>query len=57
MEEANEYVRMGALNGLFFFGRSIGFIGHNVDKNRLKQGLYRHLTDDISYTVGADLQM
>jgi len=29
-EEANEYIEIGALNGLFVLGRSIGFIGrHN----------------------------
>ena len=26
-EEANEYIEIGALNGLFVLGRSIGFIG------------------------------
>jgi len=26
-EEANEYIDIGALNGLFVLGRSIGFIG------------------------------
>jgi len=54
-EEANQYVEMGVLNGLFVVGRSIGFIGHWIDQNRLKQGLYRHPTEDISYLVGADL--
>lgn len=47
--EADEYVRIGALNGLFVLGRSIGFIGHYLDQRRLKQGLYRHPWDDISY--------
>jgi len=54
-EEANEYVKLGCLNGLFVLGRSIGFIGHFIDQNRLKQDLYRHPTEDISYLVGADL--
>ncbi len=49
LEEANEYIKMGVLNGLFVLGRSIGFIGHYIDQNRLKQGLYRHPTEDISY--------
>jgi ATP citrate (pro-S)-lyase len=48
-EEVDDYVRMGALNGLFVLGRSMGFMGHYLDQNRLKQGLYRHDTDDISY--------
>jgi ATP citrate (pro-S)-lyase len=50
-EEANEYVEMGSINGLFVLGRSIGFIGHFMDQKRLKQGLYRHPWDDISYVL------
>ncbi|KAJ3385980.1 citrate synthase [Entophlyctis sp. JEL0112] len=50
-EESEEYVKIGALNGLFVLGRSIGFIGHYLDQKRLKQGLYRHPWDDISYLV------
>jgi ATP citrate (pro-S)-lyase len=48
-QEANESIESGCLNGLFVLGRSIGFIGHYLDQNRLKQGLYRHPWDDISY--------
>jgi ATP citrate (pro-S)-lyase len=48
-EEADEMVRNGCLNGLFVLGGSIGFIGHYLDQKRLKQGLYRHPWDDISY--------
>ncbi|OLY85316.1 ATP-citrate synthase [Smittium mucronatum] len=48
-DEAQEYARIGTLNGLFVLGRSIGFIGHYLDQRRLKQGLYRHPWDDISY--------
>lgn len=29
MEEANEFVEIGTLNGLFVLGRSMGFIGEN----------------------------
>lgn len=50
-EEATEYIEMGALNGLFVLGRSMGFIGHFLDQKRLKQGLYRHPWDDISYVL------
>ncbi|OXA58729.1 ATP-citrate synthase [Folsomia candida] len=50
-EEAQEYIDMGAINGLFVLGRSIGFIGHYMDQKRLKQGLYRHPWDDISYVL------
>jgi ATP citrate (pro-S)-lyase len=55
-EESEEYIRIGALNGLFVLGRSIGFIGHYLDQKRLKQGLYRHPWDDISY-MSADAFM
>lgn len=48
-EEADEYIKMGALNGLFVLGRSIGLIGHHLDQKRLKQGLYRHPWDDIAF--------
>jgi len=50
-EEALEYVDIGVLNGLFVLGRSMGFIGHYLDQKRLKQGLYRHPWDDITYVV------
>lgn len=48
-EESDQYINIGALNGMFVLGRSIGFIGHYLDQKRLKQGLYRHPWDDISY--------
>ncbi|XP_055374613.1 ATP-citrate synthase isoform X2 [Condylostylus longicornis] len=50
-EEAQEYINIGAINSLFVLGRSIGFIGHFMDQKRLKQGLYRHPWDDISYVM------
>lgn len=49
--EAQEVIEIGALNGMFVLGRSIGFIGHYLDQSRLKQGLYRHPWDDISYIM------
>lgn len=54
-EEADDMIRNGCLNGLFVLGRSIGFIGHYLDQKRLKQGLYRHPWDDISYLGNEDL--
>ncbi len=48
-QESDEYIKMGALNGLFVVGRTIGMIGHFLDQKRLKQGLYRHPWDDITY--------
>jgi ATP citrate (pro-S)-lyase len=47
--EAQDLLEFGCLNGLFVLGRSIGFIGHHLDQLRLKQPLYRHPWDDISY--------
>ena len=47
--EADEYIRMGGLNGLFVVGRTIGMTAHFLDQKRLKQGLYRHPWDDINY--------
>lgn len=49
--EARDYINNGCINGLFVLGRSIGFIGHFLDQKRLKQGLYRHDADDISYVL------
>ncbi|GMT32112.1 hypothetical protein PFISCL1PPCAC_23409, partial [Pristionchus fissidentatus] len=49
--EAAETVEIGALNGLFVLGRSLGFIGHYLDQRRLRQGLYRHPWDDITYVL------
>lgn len=44
-------IEIGALNGLFVLGRSVGFIGHYLDQRRLKQSLYRHPVDDITYMM------
>lgn len=48
-EEADNYVKMGALNGLFVYGRTIGLVGHFLDQKRLQQPLYRHPWDDIAF--------
>jgi ATP citrate (pro-S)-lyase len=50
-QEADDAISQGCLNGLFVLGRSVGLIGHFLDQKRLKQGLYRHPTDDISYLM------
>ncbi len=50
-QEADEHIKMGALNGLFVVGRTIGMTGHFLDQKRLKQGLYRHPWDDITYMM------
>ena len=54
LAEAAETVDNGALNGLFVLGRTMGFIGHYLDQKRLKQPLYRHPWDDISYASPPD---
>ncbi|PFH56828.1 hypothetical protein XA68_15936 [Ophiocordyceps unilateralis] len=50
-EEAEDYMQMGVLNGLFVLGRSIGLIAHYLDQKRLRTGLYRHPWDDITYLL------
>merc|ERR1712157_654573 len=50
-EECDDLMAFGCLNGLFVLGRSTGFIGHYLDQLRLKQPLYRHPWDDISYVM------
>merc|ERR1711939_898870 len=50
-EEAEDYMKMGVLNGLFVLGRSIGLIAHHLDQKRLRTGLYRHPWDDITYLL------
>jgi succinyl-CoA synthetase alpha subunit len=48
-DEMNEIIEIGALNAIFILARSIGIIGHALDQKRLKEGLYRHSWEDISY--------
>jgi len=47
--EADELVENGVLNGLFVASRTLGLIGHFLDQRRLKQPLYRHPQDDVTY--------
>jgi len=49
IDEINDLVDDGCLNGLFVLSRSIGLIGHFLDQKRMKQPLYRHPWDDITY--------
>ncbi|CAH2229534.1 jg17704, partial [Pararge aegeria aegeria] len=48
-EEGDNYIAMGSINALFVLGRTIGLVGHYLDQKRLKQPLYRHPWDDITY--------
>jgi ATP citrate (pro-S)-lyase len=48
-EEIEEILSGDILNGFFLLSRTIGFIGHYNDQNRLKQGLFRFDTNDIAY--------
>lgn len=50
-KEIDDIIEIGALNGMFVLGRSIGMIGHVLDQKRLKSGLYRHPMDDIAYML------
>jgi ATP citrate (pro-S)-lyase len=47
--EIDSLVEYGCLNGLFVLARAAGFIGHYLDQRRMKQALYRHPWDDITY--------
>ena len=47
--EADEYIRMGGLNGLFVVGRTIGMTAHYLDQKRLKQVSTDTQWDDIAY--------
>ncbi len=49
VDEINEIIEIGYLNGLFALARSVGLIGHILDQKRLGEGLYRHPTEDIFY--------
>lgn len=50
-QEVAEVMNLGALNGLFVLGRTIGLIGHYMDQRRLDAPLYRHPWDDIVYDL------
>jgi ATP-citrate lyase alpha-subunit len=50
-EEVREFVALGALNGLFVLGRSIGLMGHIMDQKRLQAGLWRQPWEDILYMM------
>merc|ERR1712190_21223 len=56
-EEIDEMVEYGCLNGLFVLARSAGFIGHYLDQRRMKQPLYRHPWDDITYMKAGDIDL
>jgi citrate synthase len=49
--EVESVLELGYLNGLFVLSRTIGMIGHYLDQNRLKQPLYRHPYDDVTYML------
>merc|ERR1719393_783060 len=55
--EIAELVDYGCLNGLFVLARSAGFIGHYLDQRRMKQQLYRHPWDDITYMKVGDIDL
>merc|ERR1711998_180770 len=56
-EEIAELVDYGCLNGLFVLARSAGFIGHYLDQRRMKQQLYRHPWDDITYMKSFEIDL
>merc|ERR1719324_1487648 len=56
-EEIAEMVENGCLNGLFVVARTAGFIGHYLDQRRMKQQLYRHPWDDITYMKAGEIDL
>jgi ATP-citrate lyase alpha-subunit len=48
-EEVKEWVEDGILTSLNVLARTIGYIGHHLEQNRLKENLYRVPDDDVLY--------
>lgn len=48
-EEMNSLIKADFLNALFVMARSVWFIGHYLDQQRLNEGLYRTPWNDILY--------
>jgi ATP citrate (pro-S)-lyase len=48
-KETEELLKLKGLNSIFIISRTIGLCGTYMDQNRLKQGLYRHDHDSITY--------
>ena len=48
-KETEELLKLKGLNSIFIISRAIGLCGTYMDQNRLKQGLYRHDHDSITY--------
>lgn len=47
--DIQQYLDAGIANAFFVLSRSIGFIGHYLDQQRLDEGLFRTPWDDILY--------
>jgi len=47
--DIQHYLNAGIANAFFVLARSIGFIGHYLDQQRLDEGLFRTPWDDILY--------
>jgi ATP-citrate lyase alpha-subunit len=50
-EEVKEFVEEGILTSLNVLARIIGYIGHHLEQNRLKENLYRVPYDDVLYSL------
>jgi ATP-citrate lyase alpha-subunit len=48
-EEVKELVEDGILTSINVLARTIGYIGHHLEQNRLKENLYRVPYDDVLY--------
>jgi len=54
-KEIQQYIDAGLFNGFFVLARSIGFIGHYLDQQRLNEWLYRTPWEDIHYGKGEEV--
>lgn len=50
-EEVKEFVEEGILTSINVLARIIGYIGHHLEQNRLKENLYRVPYDDVLYSL------
>jgi ATP-citrate lyase alpha-subunit len=50
-EEVKELVEEGILTSINVLARTIGYIGHHLEQNRLKENLYRVPYDDVLYSL------
>lgn len=53
-QEIKQIINSDIVNGFFVLARTIGFIGHYNDQNRLNQGLWRAESNSINFIYDQD---